>query len=197
MKNNSIIIFIVIFFISIGNITAQEFKKNELNIGLGVWNTNNTIYAYKDAFSKSFQVNGREFKNRTSSPVIHAGYKRWVGKNIGIGLTFAAGTGTSQLHENNVSIGNINRSYMSIDGELIINYIDKDFFKVYVLLGSGILLTNQKYAPSGGSNVSSSHSNFDFQITPIGVKLGRNIGFFGELGFGYKGVISGGLFLKI
>lgn len=194
---NSIFLIPIIFLLSLTKTTAQDYKKHELGLGIGVWSTSNIVFGFADAFAGSLLVGDREFRNRSSSPVVHVGYKHWIGKRFGIGLTFATGTGSSQLYDNNVLVGNVNRFYTTIAAESVFNYVNKDFFKVYALLGGGALFINQKYSPVNGSNNRETNVNFDFQITPVGAKIGRNIGFYAELGFGYKGIISSGLFIKI
>lgn len=88
-------------------------------------------------------------------------------------------------------------NYHTIAGELQFNYIAKPYFRLYSGLGLGLTNYTEKYRPTTGNTETNSATHFNFQVTPIGLKVGNAIGFFGEVGFGYKGVICVGLYTRL
>ncbi len=74
---------------------------------------------------------------------------------------------------------------------------------IYTYAGAGpsfkTVITN--YVASSISNEAPAKttrsSDFIFHYCPVGVRVGGRIGAFGELGFGYKGLVSGGLSLRL
>ena len=76
------------------------------------------------------------------------------------------------------------------------SYLNKGNFALYERLGAGEALYKQKYTSNEGKKDTNDNVHFNFQITPIGIKYGSRFGVFAEAGFGYKGILSAGLFAR-
>ena len=97
--------------------------------------------------------------------------------------------------------------------ELLVNYRSEYKYKVYGYIGAGYTSTRVTfnyfnnisaqsyfYGTPGSmflrNNTTVDFSHYSGQITPIGFRRGETIAAFIEFGFGYKGLISGGLSVK-
>jgi hypothetical protein len=72
--------------------------------------------------------------------------------------------------------------------------VKQEVIQLYTMLGLGVTLNTEKgsYNSTGDTDTETS-SNLAFQVTPIGMRIGRKLGGFAELGFGYKGIMNFGL----
>jgi hypothetical protein len=87
-------------------------------------------------------------------------------------------------------------SFLTIAPELTVAYMDtrKDYIRVrlYGSLSYGVSILGDNH--TGIGEVDESGPKFyAFQITPFAVRVGRQVAGFVELGFGYKGIVNGGL----
>ncbi|MCK4288204.1 MAG: hypothetical protein KAW86_03280, partial [Bacteroidales bacterium] len=57
----------------------------------------------------------------------------------------------------------------------------------------GYTFRKDTYKPDIGQEQTNNINHFNFQITAVGVRLGKSLGGFMELGFGYKGLLNFGL----
>lgn len=66
---------------------------------------------------------------------------------------------------------------------------------MYSGFGLGYTFSNEKLSPnqSDVQSMSSKNSSFNFQVIGAGVRIGRKIAGFAELGFGYEGIINLGI----
>jgi hypothetical protein len=118
----------------------------------------------------------------------------------------------------NFKVGKMSASTLGLDIDLEVNYVNSKWVKFYGLFGLGADLLLLKFTPykdgvfvegqpnsQGGNytynNIYGNTSTvpmpfFNFQISPLCLKVGRQIGAFVELGYGYRGLISGGLYCK-
>ena len=89
----------------------------------------------------------------------------------------------------------------TIAPEALFAYVRKKRFMAYGYAGAGVtfyddnctLYTSIPYVTLPSNPYDYRVTNFNFQVTPIGFRFGRNIAGFMELGVGYKGIFSAGL----
>ncbi len=101
------------------------------------------------------------------------------------------------LRNDNQITTKANFQALTVGGELTIDYLDVKFAKLYFLGGAGYTFNSTDFNNSDVIYTVEKQNQFNYQISPIGAKIGNRIGVFAELGWGYKGVINAGLFLKI
>ncbi|MDR1743854.1 MAG: hypothetical protein LBR48_08595 [Dysgonamonadaceae bacterium] len=192
---------IAIMLLVANGVGAQDdFKRHELEGGLGIWNTSQIVFTLSDALSNSLGIGGMNVNNLSGSPAFHVGYKYWLTERFGVGATLAMGSESGNVFNLEKQYqGQIQRYYSNVAAEAAFNYINSEIFKVYALGGVGGLFLNQKYEPDGGSGTDKNDKGLflDYQITPIGIKVGKNVGGFAEVGFGYKGIVNIGLFVRL
>ena len=86
------------------------------------------------------------------------------------------------------SNANISSAYFSAMLRADLRYINSERFQLYSSLGAGAAMVR-----SNSSGQSKSNWSPAFQVSAIGFRYGNNVAFFGELGFGYRGVANGGI----
>ena len=195
MKISRVITLNIILLGFINQTYAQD-KRHEVEIGMGIWNTNEIINTLSDMIINSVPL-GIEMKDGTSWGSIHAAYRYRLTERIGIGGLFAYDYSYEKAYLNDVRTGKFYKNHYTFAVEADYKYFAREKFSIYALGGIGMTLYNLKYKDQNDKarNGSDTDPYFTFQITPLGLKYGRNYGGFVEMGFGYRGVINAGLFM--
>ncbi|MDR1652116.1 MAG: hypothetical protein LBS01_00420 [Prevotellaceae bacterium] len=198
MKTKTLLIISLAAIVPIMETIAQENgRKHEISIGAGIWSTGNLAFTLSDAFINAIDIAGDvQLENRSASPVYHVSYKHFPNRKLAIGVTLAAGTEKATGRDENQHNGKLKRSYANIAIEPAYYYLNREKFKLYGLVGVGLLYLYQNYTPNNGKEKDQSLYAADFQVTPIGIKVGNAIGGYLEAGIGYKGIISCGFFCR-
>jgi hypothetical protein len=151
-------------------------------------------------------------------------YRHYFDKKIAVGVTIGLDNQTGDLSYGRDPGYNFNSYSNSPSGyyrrevytgavELLVNYRSEYKYKVYGYIGCGytsakftfnffdnIPSQNVFYGTPGSmflhKNTTVDFSHFSGQITPIGFRRGEAVAWFVEFGFGYKGLVSGGLSVK-
>lgn len=84
--------------------------------------------------------------------------------------------------------------YYGIAGETSYAYHNREKLKLYALVGAGVSFATEFYRNFDDFNKIEKHRFFEYHITPIGIRYGKKWGGFAEIGYGYRGFISIGLF---
>lgn len=157
---------------SVSHSYAQR-GKSELAVGYGY----HSLYGF---------VNGRPYDVSSGTSVFT--YRYYVSRDVTLGMAIG--------YENIKNWG----SFVSFVPELTVAYMDtrKDRVRVklYGAFSYGVSVFSDAITPRGQAD-ESGLKPWAFQATPIGVRLGRQYAAFLEVGFGYKGLIHGGLALRV
>jgi hypothetical protein len=173
-------------------------RSHEISFGVGVMSTSNVSFRFADMFAQivSGGIGQVKFEEVSISPVYNLNYRYWIKPKFAIGATLVFGTEKSVGMVAGKYDGNLNRYYSNLTAEVTFNYINRPYLKLYGLGGAGLLYLKQTYTPENRVKEKDSLCAFDFQVTPIGIKAGNKFGAYLEAGFGYKGIISAGIFHK-
>jgi hypothetical protein len=146
--------------------------RSEIAVGYGYW----SIYSL---------VNGTPFN--ASSGTYSLTYRYYLSKDVTLGL----GLGT----ENIKGWG----SFTTISPELTVNYLDtrndRVRVRLYGAVSYGVSIFNDNNIQPGKADQSGLWAT-GFQATPFGIRIGRQVAFFTEVGVGYKGLFHSGLDLR-
>jgi len=174
MMQRSIYIFcLALFMISFVPQTRAQKGKSEIATGYGY-------------YSQYSLFNGVPFTASSGVPVLT--YRYYISKSVTLGL----GLG----YENISTKGN----YVTIAPELTVAYMDtrNDLVRVrlYGAVSYGVSILDD-YRTKMGFADESGPKAYGFQGTPFGIRLGRQFACFMEIGFGYKGLVHGGIEVRI
>ena len=188
-----------IMFLFVVSMNAQS-KKNEIDLGAGVWSTNEIVGTMSSVIVSG--LTGIKMGDNNNTGAIHLGYKYALSERFALGPVFTYDQGIYNAKEFSkdlslyYTVGKFTSNFYTLAVEGDYKYVNSDKFKLYSLAGVGATLLNQVYKPNEGDKKSQSKVFFNFQITPIAIKYGSVFGVFAELGFGYKGIVSAGLFYR-
>ncbi|MES2702637.1 MAG: hypothetical protein V4649_08365 [Bacteroidota bacterium] len=194
---------------------APVSHRHEVSIGVGIWS---------DVQLMQGVVAGKEAYDRTPintySGTYSFTYRYAVNREFSMGAAMAFENETGDWYERGGGYpslrkkGIFKRNVWTAAVSFRIHYApDNDVTQPYGYLDLGYTYQNevatyetdyygQHYyngVNSLGNNreVSNDRTHFNIQICPLGVSFGRKYCFFGELGFGYKGIFNGGFKLKL
>lgn len=123
----------------------------------------------------------------------------WLELNIP--LVYSKNWGTQPHHFKNATTkewmsdeGYLRDNWFSLIPNVRINWMRNDWLSLYSRVGVGIALANRN---RGIDNDLYSAPAFVWQFSPVGAEFGRKVCFFIEGGFGYTGVVTGGVKFKV
>jgi opacity protein-like surface antigen len=180
-----------------GTNTFGQERKHTLEVGIGLWNTNEIVNTFSDMIVSSLpdQI---KMKDDHSYGSIHLGYKYNLTDRIALGGVAAFDYAKSKGFIAGNDVGIFHKRHYTLAFEAEYAYIRSGILTIYGLIGAGGTLYTLKYEDQYNSDLNDSNSNpyATFQVTPIGLRLGKNAGGFLELGFGYRGIINAGIFAR-
>jgi hypothetical protein len=169
MKGKIPVLFFALLMIFSAHRSFAQRGKSEIAVGYGYY----SIYSY---------VQGAPYS--ASSGVSNITYRYYINKNVTMGM----GIG----YENISTWG----SFLSFVPEMTFCYLDtrNDMIRVrlYGALAYGVSVFDD-LNPQAGRADRSGLKPSGFQATPLGMRIGRQVAGFIEVGVGYKGTVHGGL----
>lgn len=178
------------------SLKSQE-RKHEIKVGYGIISTCQILDLYSDVFSSIFStLTNDNFESSKYTGAIHAGYKYALTNRLHIGGTFVYDHSSANDYDKKEKTGKYYRDYYTLAVEGDIKYLNTKYVSLYGTIGVGGTLYKGTYKPVDGRKKSDNTILFNYQITPLGIKLGNRFGFLAELGFGYKGIFSAGTFAR-
>lgn len=169
--------FCLTFFMTL--IASQSYaQKNRSEIAIG--------YGYFSAYSFiNHSMNDASISTSSGSPAIT--YRYYISRNVTLGMTVA--------HESISTWGD----FTTIAPEVTVAYLDTrhDYVRVrlYGAASYGVSLMSDNDIPRGSADESGAKP-WGLQVTPFGMRVGRQFAGFLEVGMGYKGLLHGGIELR-
>lgn len=148
--------------------------KSEFGVGYGA----PSFYSFLNV-SRNYNV-----PHSNSSGVLGVNYRYYLTRDVTLGLGFG--------YENISNWG----SFVTFAPELTVAYLDtrqeRTRIKLYGAFSYGISILQDQNVGVGHAD-ETGPKPWAFQATPLGVRLGRQVAGFLEVGFGYKGIVNGGI----
>ena len=156
--------------------------KNEIYGGAGIF----SVPELGDVFGNAISliIPGTKIGNSNATGAISLGYRFHINRKWAFGIS-----GVFENINDTYIMPPEKYSYRIITAMADVHYyyIHKRAFQLY----SGVYAGVADWKTSGSIN---DHSDqFAFQVTPLGFRVGKTIGVFGEAGFGYRGVFAAGI----
>ncbi len=153
--------------------------KSEISVGYGYF----SFYSFLNA-GRNYGDAAR-YSNSSGASVLT--YRYYVTRDVTLGMGFG--------YENISDWG----SFVTFAPEVTVSYLDtrQDMIRVKLYGAFSLGIAVLQDANIGYGHADESGAKFGFQATPIGIRVGRQIAGFAELGLGYKGLIHGGLALRV
>lgn len=182
--------------------TAQESEKHEIRAGIsdaaGIVIGEGLGNALSNAIISGFTgVKIKDNKSKTLG-MFELGYRYQLSDRVKIGA--------------DLSYLQIDRSYQTTIAETTTRYtrrgeyllvlptaefayIKTPLLTFYGTAAAGVLTGRDKEL-SSGKRYGGNSLSFAFQVNPVGLRVGKKIGAFAELGYGYKGIATAGVSLR-
>jgi len=204
-------IFLTAFILSNAQFSDPKYKKNELSLGYGVitmpdvYEFSTTVFSALTGLSTFVsKYHGHDPVNNESSDLgcIDLSYNRYLGEKFALGVSISfqaiANINTYSFLDSTFKIAWQNNYYsIMVNGKY--NYLKFEYIQMYLTLGAGICIARSEYLEKPGdynTPLYDAKPFLAFQFSPVGIQFGKNLGGFVEFGFGYKGTVRGGLFVK-
>lgn len=198
MKNSLFILIAFLFFFSKSN--AQE---HQISAGMGTGTTTQILDIFTEigtGFSSIF-FGSPYVGNTSNSGEYRISYAYTPKEKWHFGAAFsyrATKSDVFQKKENYIKIGKRTNNYYTLAGETAFSFLNKEKVRLYALVGAGATIgTSNRKSIESGAKSSETDAFFNFQVTPFGVSYGKQFGGFAELGFGYRGLFSFGVYYRM
>ncbi|KQC01458.1 hypothetical protein [Pedobacter sp. Hv1] len=125
---------------------------------------------------------------------IAVGVNYYFTPRLSAGILYSNTSSRSIVSGGSSSANTYKNTYNVIMARTDYRYIDKAV-QLYsgISLGSSFATTKPE---NGTSTKTASTTDFAYQVNALGIRVGRKIGVFTELGFGYNGIINAGVSMK-
>ncbi len=129
--------------------------------------------------------------------IISAGYNRFLSEKIKLGISgsYSKYTNSLDIIKDGEVKGNFkwSDSFITLMLRFDFHYVRKEKISMYSGLSFGVSFVDGKNISGGEDLALPSGTLFAFHLNAFGVRFGKDLGFFLESGFGYNGIISGGI----
>lgn len=133
--------------------------------------------------------------HENSGPVsVHPKY--YISDKIKLGLNITFEQEKEKTMDNGLNTGKIKSNYCSFMPSFTYNYWQRDNCQVYGCVSLGAGIENSTFSPVNKELYSekTEHSvKFAYQVSVFGIRYGKKMGVFMELGYGYNGIFQAGI----
>ena len=179
---------------------AVSYGNNELDLSYGLFTTPQFVDVFADIFAAVFSLGNYQLDNQHYTGGIILTYKhafndRWL---LGFSAAYDGRSADLLNKERDTKKGSYVSSYITPVVSFDYRYLMKEKVQLYSGIALGATLLNEHKTvtnPEPDESATSDENQvfFDFQVNLIGVRVGKKLAGFAELGFGYKGIINGGI----
>lgn len=175
-------------------------QKHEISAGMGLGSTVQLLdefWEFGAGFSAVF-FNTSYVEKTENLGEFRISYAYTPKQRWSFGAAFSYNQSKFDVFRTDEKIGNQVNNYYTLAAETRIAFLQKEQLRLYALMGVGATFGQVKRSHwSDGIEQRSQGTLFNFQITPFGVRYGKDWGGFAELGFGYRGLLSFGIFYRL
>ena len=168
---------------------AQTVSRNEIQIGAGIYANEYVVMDMLENFVRS--LFGSEPKSIEPKTMANLSYYYRIKPKVAVGMGIGySSTQYRGMHEKANKPGYRTKTAV-MAFEMKLYYQEKDKLALYSGAGFGnfyrqdqlISYPDQTYQDTA----------ITFQVTPLGIRFGKKVGAFAEIGYGYKGIVNLGL----
>ena len=190
-------ILLLLLMLQIGNCFAQSQKGTfQINGSYGFISAPRVAnYASNILGTVGTLGNYDVYDHKNTGPVsVHPKY--YISDRIKLGLNLTFEQQKEKTKDNGQNTGKIKSNYYSFMPSFTYNYWQRDNCQVYGCLSLGAGIENSTFSPVNKETYSEKTDNslqFAYQVSVFGIRYGKKVGVFMELGYGYNGIFQAGL----
>ena len=173
-------------------VMAQEVeKRHEITGGIGLLSHTQVTSFVVDMVGTIFT--GGLYMQMDSYHILtpNVSYRYWFTNHYALGAGFAFDANSVRVRRDGETVDNMHRYkryFSTFAVENTFGYMKKPSFQLYGQLGLGATFISIP----GNSYSIEKVPFFNFQVTPLGMRIGKDYAGFLEFGYGYKGIINAG-----
>lgn len=183
----------------IANFTSYS-QKHQVSGGVGIASSSQIMDAFLE-FASIFpfsMYDSPRIVNTQNIGEFRVSYAYTPQERWSFGGTLSYNHSKSDVFYKEREIGKRTNNFITLAGETGFNYLNREKIRLYALVGAGLT-----YAVISETDhelretFDSSDGIFNFHVSPIGIQIGQKWGGFAEAGFGYRGLLSAGVFYNL
>lgn len=201
MKNRVILLWVMLLALSL-SVKAQDYTEmqHEVSLSYGGLPVVDLLSHYENYFNpKEGSVNLYDDKGKFGS--VNVSYLFFPDEEWGIGLVYSYTNSDKRILANKKIAGDFFNSFHTICPSFKYNWYNYNFITLYSRLNAGVAIATSKAsfmdAKAHPAEATRTKAFFMYQVSPIGIELGRQVAGFVEAGFGHMGTVMAGIRYKM
>ena len=171
--------------------------KNVLSAGYGVLSSAELADEFPNMLDRILGVDSVKSATGPNYGTLSFGYQRILGKVLSLGVTASVNPILSDLTFKKGTTATSSTLVISLMPKLVATYAHHGVFSAYSAIAVGVAYWNKSTSYANGKNEKTTNWRVGYQVSLIGVRLGKDVGGFLELGYGYEGLLRIGLSAKL
>ncbi|MBM3297019.1 MAG: hypothetical protein FJY83_05395 [Candidatus Aminicenantes bacterium] len=173
--------------------TAQA-SRHEVSLSYGIITLDQMVDVWTDILTAVITLGTytKQYDHFSGAPFLT--YRYAPPGRIAFGLALGTFNSGGDLYFTDTKKGAFKETSTIGAAEICFRWITSRSFQLYSGLGAGANFKEGRYTTTDDNRTDkTSSTRFTFHVNFIGFRVGKTLGFFGELGLGYRGIFSLGL----
>ena len=172
----------------------QKETPNAISANVGLYSTDQLLTAIISIPLAFQEVDGA--KPISTCIPVGVRYMRTLTPTISVGAAMHYTGNYYEYRDDNNLDGHYSINYFSLSAECRFTYLRKNLVKLYGSVGVGLSYINLLNRKEGQSELDEHAATVAFNISPFGIRVGRQVGGYIELGVGYRGLVAAGVDIR-
>ncbi|WP_154668386.1 MULTISPECIES: hypothetical protein [Bacteroidales] len=178
--------------------SSYAHKRHEVSISYGILPITGWMDTFTDLFSDAITgaIEGAQTRSRNSTSwgALNLMYNYRINSRVAFGAIYSYSGMKEDIYSDNLQIGKSRTSFHTIMPMFKFNWFNKPLVTMYTRIGIGLVLSFDKEEYfTGVGDYHSKNAYLAWQVSPVGIEIGKSLAGFLELGFGTTGLFSAGL----
>ena len=178
--------------------SSYAHKRHEVSISYGILPITGWMDTFTDLFSDAITgaIEGAQTRSRNSTSwgALNLMYNYRINSRVAFGAIYSYSGMKEDIYSDNLQIGKSQTSFHTIMPMFKFNWFNKPLVTMYTRIGIGLVLSFDKEEYfTGVEDYHSKNAYLAWQVSPVGIEIGKSLAGFLELGFGTTGLFSAGL----
>ncbi|MEI7725148.1 MAG: hypothetical protein WCK09_08590 [Bacteroidota bacterium] len=185
--------------LTLSTVKAQDkpLGKNEISAGYGILSYPEMFDEFSSFWNNLFGIDSVKSSTGANYGTLSFGYQRTLGKVISLGVTASVNPILSNIVYKKGTTGTSAEMAFTLMPKMEITYVQHGVFAAYSAIAVGVSYLTRKVNNANGTTETGTLWRVGYQISLVGVRVGKNVGGFLELGYGYQGLCRLGLSAKL
>lgn len=197
MKKSVLLLVVMLFSLSF-QVKAEDWTdlQHEVSLSYGGLPVLDLL-SYYDGYFKPSDTRPGFYDDKGKFGSLNISYTFFPDETWGIGLVYSYTNSDKRIINESKVLGDFSNSFHTIAPSFKYNWYNRDFITLYSRMNAGLAIatTRESYVGDRPDQIESTKVKafFMYQVSPIGIEVGRQIAGFVEAGFGHMGTVMAGL----